>query len=169
MVSASALSPSPPPIKKPPSGKLVALIGGPAALLTVAIVGQFEGKRNDPYADIVGVMTVCYGETRVEMRRYSDAECKAMLSDGLADFAKPVLDRNPELKGHDNQLAAAISLAYNIGGANYRKSTVARRFSEGRWKDACNAFMAWSMAGGKRVQGLVNRRNTERQLCLKGL
>ena len=103
------------------------------------------------------------------MRRYSDAECKAMLSDGLAGFAAPVLARNPELKGHDNQLAAAISLSYNIGNAAYRKSTVARKFSAGDWRGACNAFMAWSMAGGKRVQGLVNRRAAERDLCLRGL
>lgn len=166
MVSAAALSPMP-PSKKP--SKLVTLIGAPAALLTVAIVGQFEGKRNDPYFDIVHVQTVCYGETRVEMRRYSDAECKAMLADGLADFAKPVLERNPELLGHDNQIAAATSLAYNIGAANYRKSTVARKFSAGDWKGACNAFMLWANAGGKRVQGLVNRRSAERALCLKGL
>lgn len=150
-------------------GKLVALVGTAAAGLMIATVGLWEGKSNDPYKDIVGVWTVCYGETRVAMRPYSDAECSDMLAKGLADFAKPVLDRNPELKGRPNQLAAATSLAYNIGPANYNRSTVARRFSARDWKGACDAFLMWNKAGGKVVNGLVRRRQYERTMCLKGL
>lgn len=143
--------------------------GAGAATLLISLVAGFEGKRNDPYLDIVGKATVCYGETRVAMRRYSDAECDDMLADGLADFAWPVLKRNPELAGHTPQLVAAVSLAYNIGGANYAKSTVARRFSAGDWRGACDAFMRWTNAGGRVVQGLVRRRAAERELCLRGL
>ena len=151
------------------NAKLVATVGGGAALILTALVAQFEGKRNDPYKDIVGVWTVCYGETRVEMKRYSDAECKDMLADGIADFAQPVLARNPELKGHDAQLSAAVSLAYNIGQDAYRRSSVARLFSAGQWKQACDAFLKWSYAGGKQVKGLLNRRQQERAVCLRGL
>lgn len=59
-----------------------AVTGGVAAAaltLAVPLIAKWEGKRNDPYRDIVGVKTVCYGETRVPMRPYSDAECTAML------------------------------------------------------------------------------------------
>ncbi len=159
------------PMKQPGKGKkrLTGAVGAGAAALLIATIGTFEGKRNDPYKDIVGVMTVCYGETRVEMRRYTDAECSDMLASGIADFAGPVLQRNPELKGHDPQLAAAVSLAYNIGLANYRKSTVARRFSARQWPQACDAFLSWSYAGGKQVPGLLNRRKAERSMCMRGL
>lgn len=159
------------PASQPAKGnkRLAGIAGAGAAALLIATVGHFEGKRNDPYLDIVKVKTVCYGETRVEMRHYTDAECSDMLADGLADFAAPVLARNPELKGHDAQLAAAVSLSYNIGVASYRKSTVARRFSEGRWRAACDAFLSWSYAGGRQVAGLLNRRKAERDICLRGL
>lgn len=159
------------PMDEPRSGKgrLAGLIGGSAAIGLLALVGSWEGKRNEPYRDIVGVWTVCYGETRVAMRRYSDAECKDMLADGLADFAGPVLVVNPELRGHDNQLVAAVSLAYNIGPVAYRRSTVARKFRAGDWRGACNAFLSWSYAGGKQVKGLLNRRQAERRVCLTGL
>ena len=159
------------PIRQPaaPAGKLAALIGTGAAAALIALVGAWEGKRNYPYQDIVGVWTVCYGETQAPMRRYSDAECKAMLADRLADYAAPVLARNPELRGHDNQVIAASSLAYNIGAASYRKSTVAKRFSAGRWREACEAFLMWRYAGGKEVRGLLNRRKAERDVCLRGL
>lgn len=144
-------------------------VGIGAAGLLIAFVGAWEGKSNDPYKDIVGVWTVCYGETRVEMRRYTDAECKDMKANALVDFAEPVLKRNPELRGRDNQLAAAVSLSYNIGNAAYARSTVARRFSAGDFRGACDAFLMWTKAGGKVVRGLVNRRRAERDLCLRGL
>lgn len=159
------------PMEQPKgTAKLGKTLGGSAAAIAlIALVAQWEGKRNEPYRDIVGVWTVCYGETRVAMRRYSDAECKDMLADGLADFAGPVLARNPELRGHPNQLVAATSLAYNIGNASYARSTVAKRFSAGNWRGACDAFLSWSYAGGKQVKGLLNRRQAERSICLRGL
>ena len=172
-IEALPLDPVEGPAPRPPAitgkDRLAALVGTGAAALMLAIVAPWEGKRNDPYRDIVGVWTVCYGETRVAMRRYSDAECDDMLADGLGDFARPVLTRNPELRGHAPQLAAATSLAYNIGGQAYARSTVSRRFSEGRWRQACDAFRSWNRAGGRVVQGLVRRREAERQLCLREL
>lgn len=154
----------------PMSGKakLAAIVGTAAAGL-LAVTAQWEGKRNDPYKDLVSRWTVCYGETNVPMRRYSDDECKDMLAGSLAVYASAVLTRNPELAGHDPQVIAATSLAYNIGPAAYSRSTVAKRFSAGNWRGACDAFLSWSYAGGKRVQGLLNRRRAERDICLRGL
>ena len=152
----------------PGRAKLAALIGTAAAGL-IAVTAQWEGKRNDPYRDIVNVATVCYGETNVPMRRYSDDECKDMLAGSLAGYAEAVLKRNPELRGHDPQVIAATSLAYNIGPVAYSRSTVAKRFSAGDWRGACDSFLAWSFAGGKQVQGLLNRRRAERDICMRGL
>lgn len=143
-----------------------------AAMLAVAtpIVAEWEGKRNDPYFDIVGKLTTCYGETRnVENRRYSDAECKDMLTKALGEYGTAVARRNPELVDHPNQWAAATSLSYNIGVAAYSRSTVAKRFSEGRWRSACNNFLSWRFAGGKEVKGLLNRRKAEREICLQDI
>lgn len=152
------------------TAKLGKVVGGTAiAAALIATVAQFEGKSNAPYRDIVGVWTVCYGETNVAMRRYSDAECQDMLADSLTGYAGPVLAVNPELRGHGNQIIAASSLAYNIGVPNYRRSTVAKKFRAGDWRGACNAFLSWSYAGGKQVKGLLNRRNAERAICLRGL
>lgn len=152
-----------------PKGGLAAVVGTATAAILLPFVGAWEGTRNDPYRDIVGVWTVCTGETRVPMRRYSDAECAAMLDKSLAGYARPVLARNPELAGHSSQLAAAVSFAYNIGGGAYDRSSVARHFSAGRWRAACDAMLRWNMAGGRVVKGLDNRRRAERALCLRGL
>lgn len=158
------------PMQQPKgNSRLVKTVGAGAAATLLLFVSAWEGKSNDPYKDIVGVWTVCYGETRVQMRRYSDAECRDMLANGLADFAEPVLKRNPELRGHPYQLSAMVSFAYNAGGANYNRSSMSRLFSQGRWVSACNALSKWTFAGGRRVRGLVNRREAERKMCLTGI
>jgi lysozyme len=161
------------PMAQPKNGraKLIATVGISAAALVSALVAGFEGKRNDPYNDLIagGIPTVCFGETNVPMRHYSDAECEDMLQSHLADYSAAVLKRNPELRNWPYQLAAAVSLEYNIGAANYARSTVARDFSNGNWTAACDAFLQWKYANGKMVPGLLNRRKAERAVCLKGL
>jgi len=140
-----------------------------ALLLAVPLVAKWEGKRNDPYRDIVGVQTVCYGETRVEMRRYSDTECRAMLEKAVEGFAEPVARCTPRIADRPYQLAAASSLAYNIGVGAYCKSTTDRRFDAGDLEGGCAALKFWNKAGGKFVQGLANRRAEEYRLCMTGL
>lgn len=143
---------------------------GLAILIASPLVEQWEGMRRDPYRDIVGVWTVCSGETRVEMRRYTQSECEAMLSRALAiDFAPGVLATVPALQDRPYQFAAAISLAYNIGTGAFARSTVARRFNAGDWHGGCDAFGMWINAGERPVQGLINRREAERKLCLTNL
>lgn len=147
------------------------IAGSIVAAMAVAtpFIAGWEGKRNDPYKDLIGLDTVCYGETRVPMRRYSDSECSAMLIKAVGDFMQPVIDCTPGLINRPSQLAAATSLAYNIGDGAYCRSTVAKRFNAGSFRAACDGFLVWVNAGGKRVQGLVNRREAERKLCLTGL
>lgn len=142
-----------------------------AMALSVPLVAKWEGKRNDPYYDIVGVKTVCYGETQnIQNRRYSDAECRAMLDKALqARYMEPVLKCTPTLADRPYQLAAASSLAYNIGASAYCGSTAARQFKARNWVAGCKAIGRWNMAGGRVVQGLVNRRADEVRLCLTGL
>jgi lysozyme len=145
---------------------IIAASAGAALLLSVPFIASWEGKSNDPYRDIVGIPTVCYGETRVVMRRYSDAECLAILQEGVKQFEGYVLRCTPSLKDRPYQLAAATSLTYNIGPTNYCRSTAARRFNQGRYKEGCEAFRLWNKAGGRVVKGLVNRREAEYKLCV---
>lgn len=154
-----------------PVSKKQQAAGGIAAalVLVIPLVASWEGKSNDPYPDIVGVQTVCYGETRVEMRRYSDAECRDMLENAVRGFAEPVARCTPMIADRPYQLAAATSLAYNIGLGSYCKSTADRRFDAGDLKGGCAALKFWNRAGGKFIQGLANRRAEEYRLCMTGL
>lgn len=142
-----------------------------AAAVPVAVyfIGPWEGLSRDPYTDLAGYRTVCYGETRVEMRRYTDAECLAMLNKAVEEFANQVLQCTPILAYHPYQLAAASSLAYNTGVSAYCKSTAARKFNSGDLVGGCESFRLWIYAGGKKVNGLIRRREAEIELCKTGL
>lgn len=148
-----------------------AISGGAAAALALAatLIGTWEGKRNEPYRDPIGILTVCYGETAVEMRRYTDAECRAMLEERTAEFAEGVRRRNPALTLFPQQWAAHTSFAYNVGLARYGSSSVARLFAQGRHADACRFMRRYVYAGGRVFRGLVNRRAQESALCLQGV
>ena len=57
-----------------------AIAGSGIALSTaIAFVGQWEGLRTEAYRDVVGIWTVCYGETKGVQPgdSYSKAECDA--------------------------------------------------------------------------------------------
>lgn len=147
---------------------------GAALLLAIPFIGGWEGKSNDPYKDIVGVTTVCYGETRVKMRRYTDEECTEMLTKAVQkDFMEPVAKMTPTIANEPYQLAAATSLAYNIGLGAYKNSTVRKKFLVGDFVGACKSFQSWNKVRrlGKLVvsRGLDNRRKDEMKLCLTNL
>lgn len=143
--------------------------GGAAAALLLATLTMYEGKRNVGYRDIVGIPTACMGDTQnvIVGKFYSDAECQKRLERQALVHVEEVRHCTPRITG--NQLVAAGSLAYNIGGTAYCRSTVAKRFNAGNLRGGCDAFLGWTKAGGRVVQGLVNRRTAERALCLKGL
>jgi lysozyme len=162
-------------ISKPvKAGALVGAIGVAAAAILSPFVSGWEsgGKQHlTAYQDIVGVWTLCDGETLGVKKGDTDTAegCAIRLDTRLAGFAQEVAKCTPSLKGKDEQWAAATSLAYNIGTGAYCKSTVDRQFDAGNPRAACDAFTLWNKAGGRVVQGLTNRRAAERTLCLKGI
>lgn len=143
-----------------------------AGALAIATVGIWEGVRTKAYRDVVGIPTVCFGETRgVKMGdEYTLDECRAMLGDALLEFEVAMRkclvapDRIP-----DKPYVAFLSLSYNIGSRAFCGSTVARRANAGDLRGACDGIVAWNKAGGRVVPGLVNRRAAERRLCLEGV
>ncbi|MEQ1307615.1 lysozyme, partial [Acinetobacter bereziniae] len=66
-----------------------------------------------------------------------------------------------------NQFDALVSLAYNIGINAFQNSTLLKRLNALEYLGAAQQFDVWIKAGGKTVQGLVNRRAVEKALFLK--
>lgn len=152
---------------------LAGIVGAVAASSLFLTVPKEEGSSLSAYRDIVGVWTICEGDTKnVRPGMVETPEgCRHRLEAQLIAHAKPVMACTPRLaeEGRDWQRAAAVSLAYNIGVGAYCRSTVDRRFDAGNWRGGCDAFLMWNKAGGRVVAGLTNRRKREREICLRGV
>lgn len=142
--------------------------GGAVAALCATFVMGFEGVRENAYQDVIGVWTVCAGETQGVKAgdRYTMAQCKYMLQTRLEDYAQPIESCLPNLP--DARFIAFTSLAYNIGASRTCQSTAAKLTRLGQFSAGCQAFMQWNKAGGVVFKGLTRRRAAERDLCLKG-
>lgn len=67
---------------------------------------------------------------------------------------------------HQHEYDAAISFSYNVGATAFCNSTMVKKWNAGDYEGGCNELSKWVHVGGRRIQGLVNRREAERKLCL---
>lgn len=159
-----------------------ALIGatGAVALAVTALIKPWEGKENYAYRDVVGVLTICYGETEgVKPGMFkTDAQCDEMVLRRVEqDYYKPLIKCLKGFPGYPLSLQASLtSAAYNVGVRAICTSTAGRLAIAGRYKDACHAITRFNRAGGKVLRGLKLRREYgdasrmgELELCLEGL
>lgn len=159
-------------------GKAVAGGIGAAILAAVALAGPitrgFEGDVRHPNKDPIGKWEVCYGETSVPLKDYSEADCREFLAARQRkDFGPIVVKAVPSFGSglYPHQLAASIDFAYNVG--QFRKTSMAVYFNAGQIAPACEAFLKYRFAhqGGKVVElpGLAKRRLCERAMCHENL
>lgn len=147
-------------------------IGATAGALSIAtaVVSYYEGYEPTAYRDPVGIATICYGHTataRME-QTLSQAECTNLLQ---ADLGKAfaAVDRRIQVDLPPPTRAALASFVYNVGESNFARSTLLRKLNAGDLRGACNELSRWVYAGGRKLNGLVKRRATERELCLEGV
>lgn len=148
------------------------LIAGSIALtgLATLTISQFEGRELRAYRDIVGVWTICDGETKGvhEGQVATPAECDTKLAQNLVSYERG-LDRCLVAPLPGETKVAFLSWAYNVGLGAACDSTLVKLANTGATIAACDQLMRWNRAGGREVKGLTDRRSAERMLCRKGL
>ncbi|GAB5431301.1 MAG: hypothetical protein EpisKO_06710 [Epibacterium sp.] len=152
-------------------GAIGVLAGGGIALASaIGFIGQWEGLRTEAYRDIVGVWTVCYGETKGVRPgdSYSKAECDAKLAREIIAY-EVALDRCLTADVPTGMKVALVSWTYNVGPGAACRSTLVRKANAGDLTGACNELPRWNRAGGRVIRGLTNRRMSERAMCLRSL
>jgi len=100
----------------------------------------------------------------------TEDQAMAFLREDLGQAEAAVDAATSSVETDDNQFAAMVSLCFNIGSGNFRTSSVLRQHLAGNPAAAADAFLMWDKAhvdGGLQVvQGLLNRRQRERELYL---
>jgi len=155
------------------------------------LIKSFEGILDgdpktvnlDPYVDPVGIYTIGWGHAIVwgnNFLRTSTPNAKAIAKQlypkGLTMQEAEDLLR-ADIRAHsipvealikvpvtDNQFAALVSFAFNLGVNNLRNSTLLKKVNARDFDGAALEFAKWNKAGGKVLKGLVRRREAEATL-----
>ncbi|MEJ5019325.1 lysozyme [Ochrobactrum vermis] len=138
----------------------------------LSLVKQWEGLKTTAYRDVAGVLTIGYGHTSAAGSpkvtpgmAIGNKEAERILKADLAKFEARV-ERFVKVPITDNQFAVLVSFDFNTGALD--KSTLLKKLNKGDYAAVPIELMKWVNAGGKKVQGLVNRRAAEAGLWAKG-
>lgn len=131
----------------------------------IDLIKKFEGCKLEAYRCPAGIWTIGYGHTNgvYQGQTITQYEADKMLENDVVKFEMGV--RNLVGNLPDNKIDALTSFAFNLGLGALRDSTLCRKVKANP-NDLTirNEFMKWVNAGGKRLQGLVNRRQAEADL-----
>ena len=151
--------------------KLLA-IGLSSALATTGLfVAKHEGLVLGTYVDPVGILTSCFGHTGPELKlnqKFTEDQCLSQLAKDLEKHDKEMI-KHIKVSLSDEEHAAYLSFVYNVGVGNFKSSTLLKNLNANKRDEACNQLTRWVFAKGKKLRGLVTRREEERKLCLSGL
>lgn len=131
----------------------------------VDLTARFEGLRLTAYQDIVGVWTIGYGSTGPHVTpslRITKERARELLRADLKTAAlrlAGVVKQSVIDDLTDGQYAALLSFVFNLG-AN-KSWTIWKVLNAGQLEAVPGQMRRFVNAGGKRVQGLVNRREAE--------
>ena len=133
----------------------------------LALIKKFEGCRLTSYQDSVGVWTIGYGHTAGVSKGQTITQVQAdtfLKSD--CSSAEKAVNSYSKYNWNQNQFDALVSFTFNCGSGNLKTllNNGQRTISEISAK-----ITAYNKAGGKVLQGLVNRRKAEKELFDKPL
>jgi lysozyme len=122
-----------------------------------------------------GLVTAGYGSTRrVEHgEKVTKEQAEKWLKEDIKK-AHTTVDRLVKIKLNNNQKNALVSLVYNVGEGNFKKSKALKALNSGDietfLKEAFDPKIGFVKAkkGGRILKGLVNRRSAEKKLFMKG-
>lgn len=137
----------------------------------LSLIKRFESLRLKWYLCPAGKPTIGYGHVKLPYDKFiapitSDfANC--LLRQDVAKFERGVLTAVTRHLSQA-QFDALVCLAFNIGLANFKASTLLKKLNAGDELGAADQFLQWVYANKVKLNGLVTRRKAERLLFLEG-
>ena len=130
-----------------------------------ALIRKFEGLRLAAYRCPAGVWTIGYGHTMDVVPGISISAWRAeeLLAQDVA--VAEVIVNAEGLTLRQCQFDALVSFVFNVGGANFRKSTLLSRVkADPDDNSIMDEFLRWVYGGGVVLPGLQRRRLEEMRM-----
>jgi lysozyme len=140
-----------------------------AIRIAIALIKRFEGLYLLPYLCPAGIPTIGYGATYyLDGRRVTLADppitalvAEIMLREMVEKIYLPAVLRLCPNIAKAEHLALLIDFAFNLGVGRLQASTLRRRVAAGQWDLVAVELRKWVLAAGKKLRGLVLRREAE--------
>ncbi len=133
----------------------------------IDLIKRWEGFRSNAYLCPGNVWTIGYGHTKnvYQGMCISKAQAEELLKSDLRYFENAVR-KFVTVKLNQAQFDALVSFTFNVGVYAFKKSTLLRLVNQGDFLGAAKQFGRWVNANGKKLPGLVKRREDEKKLFL---
>lgn len=131
------------------------------------LIQSFEGLRLEAYQDSVGIWTIGYGAIGPEIKKglkWTQQQAEDRFDKDVERFCQGVEAMTKSVTLSDNQFAALVSFAFNLGLGRLQGSTLLKKVLAKDWTAAKQEFLKWDKAGGQVVAGLTRRRRAESDL-----
>lgn len=133
------------------------------------LLAAWEGIKLRPYRDVAGLWTVGVGHlmSKQEMALYQNGITKETALKLLAvdvREAEDCVNRNVTTGLQQYEFDALVSFTFNVGIGAFSRSTLLKKLNARDYKSVPGELMKWTRAGGRRVPGLVVRREKESRL-----
>jgi lysozyme len=116
-----------------------------------------------PYLCPAGYWTIGYGILcRQDHPPITLEQGETMLHDVLPSYIAHAMRLSPRLTG--SRLVAVSDFIFNLGPTRYASSTLRRRINEEDWAGARHEIRRWVFGGGRKLPGLILRREAEAAL-----
>jgi len=133
------------------------------------LIKKFEGFSDKEYVCPAGKINIGYGHVVLPTDDFpsiiTKREAELILKKDL-ESRESSLNKFLKVKLTQNQFDALMSLIYNIGIANFHKSTLLKFVNERLFDKVPDQFRRWRFSNGKVLKGLVTRREEEIKLWL---
>lgn len=135
------------------------------------LIKDEEAFRSRAYVCPGGELTIGYGHVILPGEPYATVtlseEAAAELLRRDVERAEAAVNSLVKVPLTQSQFDALVSFTFNLGGGRLRNSTLLKRLNEGEYTAAARQFGRWVFADGRRLDGLVKRRERERKLFMR--
>jgi lysozyme len=138
-----------------------------SATALIAIVFH-EGYRENAYIPVPGdVPTIGFGTTQgVKLGDKTDPISALSTAHRDIKTFEGAIKACVTVPLYQWEYDAYTSLAYNIGGSAFCRSTLVRLLNQEKYEEACKQILRWNKFKGQTLKGLTKRRQEEYRMCI---
>lgn len=135
------------------------------------LIKRFEGFSPIPYLDAAGLPTIGFGHLIRGGEIFdtiSRAEAETILRADVCHAERAVL-RLTDVPLMDGQYDSLVSFTFNLGSGAFQRSTLRQKINREEHEAVPDEFRRWIWANGRKLRGLMRRREAEIKLYCSNL